>query len=127
MRWDETPEDRRRVKFAATARSVEGYGGRGVNGRALHPASYLFPDQNGEPWWIIFQPAPSSGTPGHKVPGDILACNDSYGDMVHVVVLATGVWEDDAEAAFRANVPSTLADAVRVAGTVSRRAPTGAG
>jgi len=55
--------------------------------------------------------------------------------MVHVVVLAVGVWEDDAVAAFRANVPSRLEDAARVAATVahvaapalSRRGPTDAG
>nr|WP_306630174.1 hypothetical protein [Arthrobacter ulcerisalmonis] len=147
MRWDEAPEDRGRVRFAAAAGSVEGYGGRAVNGRALHPAGgYTFPDPAGDPWWVIFQPWPSSGDHGHKVLGDILACNDSYGDMVHVVVLAAGVLEDDAEAAFRANVPMSLADAARVAATiahpvapaerrdgttaeppVSRRGPMGAG
>ena len=138
MRWDDAPEDRGRVKFAAAAGAVEGYGGRGLNGRALHPAAgYLFPDQDGEGWWVIFQPWPSPDAHVHKVPGDILACNDSYGDMVHVVVLAAGVWEDDAEAAFRANVPLTLADAARVAATVahvpapqppvSPRGPRGAG
>src|SRR6478735_8867863 len=101
MRWDESPEDRGRVKFAAAAEAVEGYGGRGLNGRALQPASgYLFPDQDGEGWWVVFQPWPSAGPEAHRVPGDVLACNDSYGDMVHVVVLASGVWEDDAEAAF---------------------------
>jgi len=124
MRWDEVPEDRGRVRFAAAAEAVEGYGGRGLNGRALHPAAgYLFPDQDGEGWWVIFQPWPSPGlpgSPGHKVPGDLLACNDSYGDMVHVVVLAAGVWEDDAEAAFRANLPSSLADAARVAASVAQ-------
>ena len=119
MRWDEAPEDRGRVKFAAAAEAVEGYGGRGLNGRALQSASgYLFPDQDGEAWWVIFQPWPAAGPQGHKVPGDILACNDSYGDMVHVVVLAAGVREDDAEAAFRTNVPLTLADAARVAAVV---------
>ncbi|WP_285247120.1 hypothetical protein [Pseudarthrobacter sp. efr-133-R2A-89] len=126
MRWDEAPEDRGRVKFAAAAEAVEGYGGRALNGRALQPASgYLFPDQDGEEWWVIFQPWPPSGLHAHKVPGDILACNDSYGDMVHVVVLAAGVWEDDAEAAFRANVPLTLADAARVAATVAHVAAPG--
>ena len=120
MRWDEAPEDRGRVKFAAAADAIEGYGGRGLNGHALHPArGYLFPDQDGEGWWVIFQPWPSPGSPGRNVPGDILACNDSYGDMVHVVVLAAGVWEDDAEAAFRADLPSSLADAARVAATVA--------
>lgn len=119
MRWDEVPEDRGRVRFAAAAGAVEGYGGRGLNGRALHPAAgYLFPDEDGEGWWVIFQPWPSPGSPGHKVPGDILACNDSYGDMVHVVVLAAGVWEDDAGAAFRVHLPSSLADAARVAASV---------
>jgi hypothetical protein len=126
MRWDEAPEDRGRVKFAAAAGAVEGYGGRGLNGRALQPATgYLFPDQDGEGWWVIFQPWPPSGLHAHKVPGDILACNDSYGDMVHVMVLAAGVWEDDAEAAFRANVPLTLADAARVAATVAHVAAPG--
>src|SRR6478752_10024703 len=119
MRWDESPEDRGRVKFAAAAEAVEGYGGRGLNGRALQPASgYLFPDQDGEGWWVVFQPWPSAGTAAHKVPGDILACNDSYGDMVHVVVLAAGVWEDDAESAFRDKAPASLADAARVAASV---------
>lgn len=136
MRWDESPEDRGRVKFAAAAEAVEGYGGRGLNGRALQPASgYLFPDQDGEGWWVVFQPWPSAGPEAHRVPGDVLACNDSYGDMVHVVVLASGVWEDDAEAAFRAQRPSSLADAARVAASVahirqphiSRRGPTAAG
>ncbi|WP_240471932.1 hypothetical protein [Pseudarthrobacter phenanthrenivorans] len=146
MRWDEVPEDRGRIRFAAAAEAVEGYGGRGVNGRALQPATgYVFPDQDGEEWWVIFQPWPSPGPAGHNVPGDILACNDSYGDMVHVVVLAAGVREDDAEAAFRADRPVSLADAVRVAGAVphlaavvhksgttaepplSRRGPTDAG
>jgi len=118
-RWDEVPEDRGRVKFAAAAGAVEGYGGRGLNGRALRPAAgCLFPDEDGEGWWVIFQPWPSPGSPGHKVPGDILACNDSYGDMVHVVVLAAGVWEDDAGAAFRVHLPSSLADAARVAALV---------
>ncbi|QDG62518.1 hypothetical protein [Pseudarthrobacter sp. NIBRBAC000502771] len=136
MRWDESPEDRGRVKFAAAAEAVEGYGGRGLNGRALQPASgYLFPDQDGEGWWVVFQPWPSAGPEAHRVPGDVLACNDSYGDMVHVVVLASGVWEDDAEAAFRSHRPSSLADAARVAASVahisqphiSRRGPTAAG
>ncbi|MEW1806550.1 hypothetical protein [Pseudarthrobacter sp. NPDC080039] len=139
MRWDEAPEDRGTVKFAAAAEAVEGYGGRGLNGRALQSATgYLFPDQDGETWWVIFQPWPAAGPQGHKVPGDILACNDSYGDMVHVVVLAAGVREDDAEAAFRTDAPLTLADAARVAagvphvGTpaeppVSRRGPRAAG
>lgn len=146
MRWDEAPDDRGRVRFAAAAEAVEGYGGRALNGRALHPAGgYLFPDQDGEGWWVIFQPWPSTGGQGHRVPGDILACNDSYGDMVHVMVLAAGVREDDAEAAFRTDVPVSLADAARVAATVphvaapahrdgttthppvSRRGPTGAG
>jgi hypothetical protein len=129
MRWDEVPEDRGRVRFAAAAEAVEGYGGRGLNGRAFHPAAgYLFPDQDGEGWWVIFQPWPSPGlpgSPGHKVPGDLLACNDSYGDMVHVVVLAAGVWEDDAEAAFRANLPSSLTDAARVAASVAHVAGSG--
>ena len=31
MRWDDAPEDRGRVKFAAAAETVEGYGGRGLN------------------------------------------------------------------------------------------------
>lgn len=123
MRWDEAPEDRGRVRFAAAAEAVEGYGGRGINGRALHPTGgYLFPDTAGDPWWVIFQPWPSRSQHGHKVRGDILACNDSYGDMVHVVVLAAGVWEDDAEAAFRANVPMSLADAARVAATIAHAA-----
>jgi hypothetical protein len=127
MRWDESPEDRGRVKFSAAAGSVEGYGGRGINGRALHPAAgYLFPDREGRQWWVIFQPWPSPGQHGHKIPGDILACDDSYDDMVHVVVLAVGVWEDDAEAAFRAYVPSSLEEAARVAVSVSRRGPKGA-
>lgn len=120
MRWDEAPENRGRIRFAAAAASVEGYGGRGLNGRALHPADgYLFPDRYGEGWWVIFQPWPGQAGQGHKVPGDILACNDSYGDMVRVLVLARGVREDDAEAAFRANVPVSLADAARVAATVA--------
>ena len=119
MRWDEVPEDRGRVRFAAAAEAVQGYGGRALNGRALHPAAgYLFPDRYGEGWWVIFQPWPDQAGQGRKVRGDILACNDSYGDMVHVLVLAAGVWEDDAEAAFGANVPSSLGDAARVAATV---------
>ncbi|WP_324642911.1 hypothetical protein [Pseudarthrobacter sp. LT1] len=126
MRWDEEAADRGRVKFAASADAVEGYGGRGLNGRALHPvAGYTFPDQDGDPWWVIFQPWPSAGPHPHRVPGDILACNDSYGDMVHVVVLAAGVWEDDAEAAFSANAPSSLADAARVAAAVEPISPRG--
>src|SRR6476660_902160 len=109
MRWDESPEDRGRVKFAAAAEAVEGYGGRGLNGRALQPASgYLFPDQDGEGWWVVFQPWPSAGPSAHKVPGD----------MLDVVVLAAGVWEDDAKAAFRDKAPASLADAARVAASV---------
>ena len=52
------------------------------------------------------------------------------GDRVHVVVLAAGGWEDDAGAAFRADAPSSLADAARVAaavGPISRRGPRAAG
>ncbi|MGX5714909.1 hypothetical protein [Arthrobacter sp. MAHUQ-56] len=123
MRWDEAPENRSRIRFAAAAETVEGYGGRALNGRALHPADgYLFPDRYGEGWWVIFQPGPDQGGQGRKVPGDILACNDSYGDMVHVLVLARGVWEDDAETAFRASVPVSLADAARVAAAVAHAA-----
>ncbi|MDQ0767913.1 hypothetical protein QF031_000662 [Pseudarthrobacter defluvii] len=128
MRWDETPEDRGRVRFAAPAGSVEGYGGRGVNGHALHPAGhYLFPDHDGGDWWVIFQARPSARLRGHRVAGDILACSDSPGDMVHVMVLAANVWEDDAEAAFRADVPSRLEDAARVAAGVPRAVGAGGG
>lgn len=126
MRWDDAPEDRGRVKFAAAAETVEGYGGRGLNGRALRSAAdYLFPDQDGEDWWVIFQPWPSTGPHGHKDPGDILACNDSQGDMVHVIVLAAGVREDDAAASFRTHVPVTLADAAQVAAGLAHVAAPG--
>ena len=133
------------ARFAALPESVSGYGGRGINGSAYSSGhGHLFRDADGGDWWIIFQPATGSAespesahTPeaAHTLEahasepayGDVLACSEYLGDVVHVRVLAAGVRRGDADAAFRAGTPSTYEEAAAVAAGLSRRGPTAAG
>lgn len=104
------------IRFSASADSVEGYGGRGVEGTAFAPrAGYLFRDEAGDTWWIIFQPFSDSGLHRDQELGDILACSAAYDEVVHVRVLASGVRRADAEAAFRQRSPFTYEEAAEVA------------
>jgi len=123
MRWDNGGAETG-TKFSAAADAVEGYGGRGVDGTAFLPrAGYLFRDEAGGTWWVIFQPLPHSGLHRDQVLGDILACSASYDEMVHVKVLASGVRRTDAEAAFRQRAPFSYEEAVDAARLVPRRVP----
>ncbi|WP_395405673.1 hypothetical protein ACHMXB_22340 (plasmid) [Arthrobacter sp. UC242_113] len=119
MRWDDRDTEGG-IRFSAAAGSVEGYDGRGVDGMAFTPrAGYLFRDQAGDTWWVIFQPYSDRGFHEDQVLGDILACSAAYDEMVHVRVLAHGVRRADAEAAFRQGSPFRYEEAVEVA----RRVP----
>lgn len=114
--------------FAAMPESVSGYGGRGINGSAYSSGQgHLFKDEAGGTWWIIFQPAAETGHAGQPAYGDVLACSEALGDVVHVRVLAATVLRKDADAAFRAGAPATYGEAVTVAAGLSRRGPMDAG
>ena len=116
------------ARFAALPDSVSGYGGRGVNGTAYSSRhGHLFRDGDGADWWIIFQPAAESGHASDSAYGDVLACSESLGDVVHVRVLAAAVRRRDADAAFRAGAPTTYGEAAAVAAGLSPRGPTAAG
>ena len=109
------------LRFAAPPDSVEGYGGRGVDGAAYRPpAGYLFRDEAGAAWWIIFQVSPGSDSHGPKVRGDVLGCSEAYDELVHVRVLATDVLRMDADAAFRQQSPSSYEEAANVAAGIPR-------
>jgi hypothetical protein len=109
------------VRFAAPQEAVEGYEGRGVEGPVYHPrAGYLFRDEAGATWWIIFQIYSDSRSHGSKVRGDILACSAAYDELVHVQVLAFDVLRADADAAFRQHTPFTYEEAVEVATSIPR-------
>src|SRR5690349_16403057 len=104
------------LRFAAAQASVEGYGGRGVDGEAYRPPDgFLFRDEAGNTWWIIFQVSPDPGSHGPKDRGDVLGCSESYDELVHVRVLATDVLRVDADAAFRQHSPSSYEEAANVA------------
>ena len=105
MRWDDGDAEAG-IRFSASADAVEGYGGHGVDGIAFAPRSgYLFRDEAGDTWWVIFQPFSDSGFHGDQVLGkNILACSAAYDEVVHVKVLASGVRRADAEAAFRQEI-----------------------
>jgi hypothetical protein len=107
------------VRFAAPPDAVEGYDGRGVDGAAYcRPAGCLFKDKAGDTWWIIFQPPPDSGPHGNQIRGDVLGCSAAHGELVHVRVLAAGVFRVDADAAFRQNAPFSYEEAVEVAASI---------
>ncbi|YCH09710.1 hypothetical protein ACTAQJ_09150 [Arthrobacter sp. alpha11c] len=107
------------LRFAAPPDSVEGYGGRGVDGAAYRPpAGYLFRDEAGDTWWIIFQVSPDPGSHGPKVRGDVLGCSEAYDELVHVRVLAADVLRADADSAFRQQAPSSYEEAARVAASI---------
>ena len=109
------------LRFAAPPDSVEGYGGRGVDGAAYRPpGGYLFRDKAGDTWWIIFQVSPDPLSHGPKVRGDVLGCSESYDELVHVRVLATDVLRAVAAAAFRNQVPSSYAEAATGAARMPR-------
>ena len=109
------------VRFAAPPDSVEGYGGRGVDGAAYSSsAGYLFNDKAGDTWWIIFQIPPDSGSHGSKVRGDVVACSAAYDELVHVRVLAADVLRNHADAAFRQKAPFSYEEAAEVAASIPR-------
>jgi hypothetical protein len=108
------------LRFAATPDAVHGYGGRGIDGTAYRPpGGYLFRDQSGNNWWIIFQESPDSSSHGPRAQGDILACSESHDELVHVRVLASNVNRIDADVAFGQNTPSTYEDAAKVAARIA--------
>jgi hypothetical protein len=111
------------VRFAAPPEAVEGYDGRGVEGAAYcPPAGYLFRDEAGDTWWIIFQMSPQAGSLRSQARGDVLACSASYDELVHVRVLASDVLRVEADTAFRQNAPSSYEEAVEVASRIPRAA-----
>jgi hypothetical protein len=111
------------ARFAAMPETVSGYGGRGVNGPAYSSRQgHLFKDGADDSWWIIFQPSADSGHSAGPAYGDVLACSESLGDVVHVRVLAAAVLRKDADAAFRDKAPSTYDEAAAVAAGLSSRA-----
>lgn len=111
------------ARFAALPGTVSGYGGRGVNGAAYSSRhSHLFKDAADDSWWIIFQPSADSGHAAGPAYGDVLACSESLGDVVHVRVLAAAVLRKEADAAFRDKAPATYDEAVAVAAGLSSRA-----
>jgi len=121
MRWKQGLREESGIRFAAPPDEVDGYGGRGVDGWAITTAAgYLFRDEAGDAWWIIFQPNPDSALHGDRAPGDILACSESHDDMVHVRLLASDVQRGDAETAFRLSGSLRYADAAEVAGRIPR-------
>ncbi|MGM9473512.1 hypothetical protein ACS5PJ_16105 [Pseudarthrobacter sp. YS3] len=110
------------LRFAAAAGNVEGYGGRGVDGIAYRPpGDYLYKDNSGGAWWIVFHQFQTVDPRTSRRRGDVLACSESHGELVHVRVLAANVSRAEADAAFRENTPSSYEEAVRVAA----RIPTG--
>lgn len=119
MRWKQGLREETGIRFAAPPDEVEGYAGRGVDGWAITTAAgYLFRDEAGDAWWIIFQPYPDSGSHGDRARGDILACSESHDDLVQVRLLASDVQRGDAEAAFRLSASLLFADAAEVAGRI---------
>jgi hypothetical protein len=109
------------VRFAAPPEAVEGYDGRGVDGAAYFPRSgYLFADDAGDPWWIIFQISPGTGSRRAQVRGDVLGCSAVHDELVHVRVLAADVLRVDADAAFRQNLPISFEEAAGVAARLPR-------
>jgi hypothetical protein len=109
------------VRFAASPEAVEGYENRGVEGTAYrHRAGYLFRDEAGAAWWIIFQLSGDPGSHGSKVRGDVLACSAANDELVHVRVLASDVLRVNVDAAFRHNPPSSYEEAVGVAASIHR-------
>ena len=102
--------------------TVAGFDGYGLEGLAYRSRNgYLFHDASGDGWWIIFQRYADADPDGPEPRGDVLACSASQGEMVHVRVLAEGVLEADADAAFAAGEPATFEDAVRVAAGAGAR------
>lgn len=106
------------LRFAAAPDSVEGYGGRGVDGIAYRPpGDYLFKDKSGGTWWIIFHQFPTDD-PHTSRRGDVLACSESHEELIHVRVLAADVSRNEADAAFRDNMPSSYEEAEKVAAQI---------
>ena len=111
------------LRFAATPEAVEGYSGRGVDGTAYRPpGGYLFRDQAGDNWWIIFQELPHTASQRSSVHGDVLGCSESHDELVHVRVLASNVTRADADAAFRQKIPSSYEEVAAVAARIPRAA-----
>ncbi|MBO1267571.1 hypothetical protein [Arthrobacter cavernae] len=109
------------VRFVALPGSVVGYGERGVEGAAYScKGGHLFRDSAEDNWWIIFQPHVGEVADSSQAQGDVLACSDTFGDLVHVRVLAAGVIRRDADAAFREQEPGSYEDAVRTADAIPR-------
>lgn len=109
------------VRFTALPGAVEGYDGRLVEGAAYcPPGGYLFRDEAGVTWWIIFRIYPDPDSRGSKVRGDVLACSAAHDELVHVRVLASDVLRVNADAAFRQNAPSSYEEAVQVAACIPR-------
>ena len=109
------------VRFTAPPGAVEGYDGRRVEGAAYcPPEGYLFRDEAGVTWWIIFRISPAQDSRGSKVRGDVLACSAAHDELVHVRVLAADVLRVNADAAFRQNAPSSYEEAVQVAASIPR-------
>ncbi|CAN7322272.1 hypothetical protein LJR078_001822 [Arthrobacter sp. LjRoot78] len=121
-RWREGGLGERRpsgLRFAAAAESVEGYGGRGVDGIAYRPpGDYLFKDKSGGTWWIIFHPFPTDDAHTSRHRGDVLACSESHEELIHVRVLAANVSRAEADAAFRDNMPTSYEEVEKVAAQI---------
>lgn len=112
------------LRFAAAPAEVEGYGGRGVDGVAYRPpGDYIFKDQSGGTWWIIFHEFLNDDPHGSRHLGDVLACSESHGEPVHVRVLASNVSRAEADSAFGDNLPFSYEDAVKVAARIPAGQP----
>lgn len=120
-RWSERGLRERRpagLRFSAAPANVEGYDGRGVDGIAYRPpGGYLFKDKSGGAWWIIFHQFPTDD-PHAPRRGDVLGCSESHEELIHVRVLAADVGRNDADAAFRDNMPSSYEEAEKVAAQI---------
>jgi len=109
------------IRFAAPPEVVEGFHGRGVDGAAYFPrAGYLFTDEAGDSWWIIFQISPGRVSRRALVRGDVLGCSEVHDELVHVRVLAADVLRVDADAAFAQNPPLSFEEGVAVAARLTK-------
>jgi len=110
------------VQYMALPGAVAGYGDRGVEGAAYGSrGGYLFRDNSGDGWWIIFQRSADDVSSRARVHGDVLACSASHGEAVRILVLAADVLQHDADAAFREGAPSSFEDAAGVAAGIPAR------
>jgi len=110
------------IRYVAPAGTVTDYDDRAVEGSAYRSrGGYLFKENSGDDWWMIFRRSTGGVSSRALVRGDVLACSAAHGEKARVRVLATDVLQSDADAAFRKAAPSSFEDAALLAVSIPVR------